>query len=303
MLRRFSLVAALLALSSCSSTEEVSFAATPGLDLSASQATVAQTTALLTAALQQAGPVSIVASVDHAANASGAGLTLRPTRVVLFGNPALGTPLMQANQQAGLDLPQKMLVYQDGDGFTIVGYNTTAYLAARHGVGGVAALDQIDAALSTFAAAAVPTPSNQARNGVSGIARGQGVVTVASQNSVADTVGRLKSAIEGNDNLVLVAEVDHAANAASVGMELRPTVLLVFGNPNLGTPLMQASQTTAIDLPQKMLVYEGASGAVTIAYNDPAFLASRHGITGQDDTLATISNALAMLASGAARGD
>ncbi len=304
MLRRLSALALLLVLTGCSTTEptadEVQFATTAGLDLSASEASVGITAGLLAAALTQAEPVTIVATVDHAANASGAGLTLRPTRVVLFGNPMLGTPIMQANQQAGLDLPQNMLVYQDADGVTIVGYNTTAYLAARHGVGGVAALDQIDAALSAFVTASVPTASNRTRNGVSGITRGEGIVTVASQNSVDVTYSRLKAAIQSNENLTLVAELDHAANAASVGMELRPTRLLVFGNPNLGTPLMQASQTTAIDLPQKMLVYEGASGAVTIAYNAPAFLASRHSITGQDDVLATISSALAGLASGAA---
>ena len=304
MLARLPLLALLLALAACSSTEEVRFATSvPGLDLSASQTSVEQATSQLQAALSNAGPVSVVATVDHAANASGAGLALRPTRVVLFGNPALGTPLMQANQQAGLDLPQKVLVYEDADGYTIVAYNTTEYLAARHGVGGVGTLAQIETALSAFASAAVPTSVRAARNPSTGVAGEQGIVTVASENSVDVTVGRLKEAIQDNPNLTLVAELDHAENAASVGMDLRPTVLLVFGNPGLGTPLMQAGQTAAIDLPQKMLVYEGEDGAVTIAYNDPVYIASRHSITGQDDVLTTISNALEGLASGAAGRD
>ena len=300
---RLSALTLLLSVAACSTTEEVRFATAEGLDLTASEATVAQATTLLQAALREADPVSIVTTVDHASNAFDAGLILRPTQVVLFGNPRLGTPIMQANQQAGLDLPQKMLLYEDEDGFTIAAYNTTEYLAARHGVGGVAALGQIGMALSTFQNAALPTGSRSTRNGVSGVARGEGIVTVASDNSVEETVSKLEAAIDGNDNLTLVTTLDHAANAASVGMKLPPTVLLVFGNPALGTPLMRAQQTIAIDLPQKMLVYEDEAGDVTIAYNDPQFLASRHGITGQSETLNTIAGALQMLASGAASSD
>src|SRR4029450_12973509 len=72
--------------------------------------------------------------------------------------------------------------------------------------------------------------------------------------------------------------IDHAAGAAAVGMPLRPTELLIFGNPPAGTPLMQAEQTIGIDLPLKALVWEDASGGVWIAYNDPAWLAVRHGL-------------------------
>jgi len=77
-----------------------------------------------------------------------------------------------------------------------------------------------------------------------------------------------------------------------VGLDLAPTRLVVFGNPNLGTPLMQSAQTLGIDLPQKMLVYENADGEVNVAYNDPAFLAARHGVEGNADVLTTITNAL-----------
>lgn len=96
-----------------------------GLALAESNATVAVSFSRLTDALEAAQPVLVLASVDHAANASSAGLTMRPTRLVLFENPALVTPLMQINQQAGLDLPQKLLVYEDSLGKTVVAYNTT----------------------------------------------------------------------------------------------------------------------------------------------------------------------------------
>ena len=128
-----------------------------------------------------------------------------------------------------------------------------------------------------------------------------GIVTVQSNNSVDKTYQNLKSAIEGNDALSVIAELDHSKNAASVDMELRPTRILMFGNPKLGTPLMQASQTTGLDLPQKMLVYEEGDGQVFIAYNDPEYLEERHDIEGQDEVLQKIAGALKNLAEGAAQ--
>lgn len=77
--------------------------------------------------------------------------------------------------------------------------------------------------------------------------------------------------------LTVFARIDHAAGAAKVGKTLRATELLIFGNPQGGTPLMQCAQTAGIDLPLKALVWEDASSQVWLGYNDPAFLAKRHG--------------------------
>ena len=113
-----------------------------------------------------------------------------------------------------------------------------------------------------------------------------------SSSDVETTYRQLVSAVEAVAPLRIIAEVDHAANAERVGLELRPTKLLIFGNPNLGTPLMQAQQTVGIDLPQKMLVWEGANQQVYVAYNDPYYLAERHGISADQEQLATIASAL-----------
>ena len=121
-----------------------------------------------------------------------------------------------------------------------------------------------------------------------------------SANDIDTTFSNLEQAIINADPLTLVTTLDHSANADSVNMTLLPTRLLVFGNPNLGTPLMQSEQSIGIDLPQKMLVFEDAEGVVSIAYNDPAFLAERHGITDQQEILGTITTALGDLAAGAA---
>ena len=107
---------------------------------------------------------------------------------------------------------------------------------------------------------------------------------------------RLEEAVGSQEPLSVIASVDHAANAQSVGLDLRPTKLLVFGNPMLGTQLMQDVQTTGIDLPQKFLVYEDVDGKVFVVYNDPYYIAARHGIEGQDEVLQKISGALDDLA-------
>ncbi|MDT0632816.1 DUF302 domain-containing protein [Rubrivirga sp. S365] len=275
----------------------------PGLAVAESDAGVATSFGRLTDALDAAPPVSIVARVDHAANAASAGLDLRPTRVVLFGNPALGTPLMQVNQQAGLDLPQKVLVFEDAEGQTVVGYNTTDYLAQRHGVGGAETLGRIAGALATFAGVAAGDSTVNVEVGGGPVSRDEGVVTATSANDVGATYAGLVSAIESNPNLTVMAELDHAANAASVGLELRPTRLVVFGNPALGTPLMQDEQTVGIDLPQKMLVYEDAAGRVVVAYNDPGYLAERHDLDDSDEVIDRVRGALRALAAAAVSGD
>lgn len=125
------------------------------------------------------------------------------------------------------------------------------------------------------------------------------VETLGPDTTVAEAVARLTAAIEGNDKLRLMATVDHAAGAASVDLELPPTVELIFGNPALGTPLMQAARTAAIDLPQKIVITQADVG-VRVLHNDPAYLATRHGIAPDTPQLAVVTGALQKLANLAA---
>lgn len=250
--------------------------------------------------IQNTPGVSILAEVNHRSNAEGIGEDLRNTRVIFFGNPELGTPLMQVNQRAGLDLPQKMLVYENEDGDIFVSFNTTTYLAARHGLGNTSTLNSIRTALTNFAEGA--TGSAVAENSIN-FNNGQGVVTINSNNDFTNTYNNLRNAVSDNPNLIIIEEVDHQSNAQSVGMTLNPTRLIVFGNPNLGTPLMQDAQTTGIDLPQKMLVWQESNGDVNISYNDPDYLQLRHTIPASaenNDILDNIASALAGLAIDAA---
>ena len=115
--------------------------------------------------------------------------------------------------------------------------------------------------------------------------------------SVDDTVERLEAMLQPSGR-VLFGLVDHNGEAEKVGLEMKPTKLLIFGNPKGGTPLMLASPSTAIDLPLKMLVWEDAAKKVWISYNSPEYLQKRHGFP--EDLLPNIS-VLRKLASGGAR--
>lgn len=121
-----------------------------------------------------------------------------------------------------------------------------------------------------------------------------GFVAVKSAHDMATTQARLEAAIK-QANLILVMVIDHTANAQGVGLELRPTKLVLFENPRAGTPLMQSAQSVAIDLPQKFLIWQNQQGEVWVGYNDPQYLKQRHNISAQDERLTAIATALANL--------
>ena len=102
-----------------------------------------------------------------------------------------------------------------------------------------------------------------------------GIVRIASQHSVAETVTKLEGMLRAK-NVKIFAVVDHSGEAEKAGLKMPNTKLLVFGNPKAGTPLMLAAPSTALDLPLKILVAEDASGKVWVSYNSPTYLQERH---------------------------
>lgn len=127
-----------------------------------------------------------------------------------------------------------------------------------------------------------------------------GLITVASRFSVGETLDRLTAAIT-SAGLLVFARINHASGAAKVGLELRPTELLIFGNPRGGTPLMQDKQTAGIDLPVKALAWEDEKGAVWLTYNEAAWLATRHDLGAESaDAIKAIEAGLAKLVSSVA---
>jgi uncharacterized protein (DUF302 family) len=124
----------------------------------------------------------------------------------------------------------------------------------------------------------------------------EGLITLRSSYGPKETVGKLEAAI-GAKGMTVFARIDHAAAAAAVGLSLRPTELLIFGNAQGGTPLMQPDQTTGIDLPLKALVWQDSSGTTWLSYNDPRWIAKRHGLGHQvEPTVSAMTAALDALA-------
>ena len=130
----------------------------------------------------------------------------------------------------------------------------------------------------------------------------EGMISVKSAHSVAVTADRLENILQSK-GMTVFKRIDHAAGAAKVGKELKPTELVIFGNPKVGTPLMLCSHSIAIDLPQKALIWEDDSGQVWFSYNDPQFLALRHNTQGCDAVLKKVAGALANFASKASAAE
>lgn len=127
----------------------------------------------------------------------------------------------------------------------------------------------------------------------------QNIKTIESKYSVSETLDRLTKILESK-GIKVMARVDHAGGAKSAGLELPATQLLIFGNPKLGTPLMQANRLMGLDLPMKALAWQDKAGKVFLSYTTPAALKQRNGIDGLDKIFGTMTKALAGLTAAAA---
>ncbi|WP_456372749.1 DUF302 domain-containing protein [Thiolapillus sp.] len=130
----------------------------------------------------------------------------------------------------------------------------------------------------------------------------EGMNVIPSSHAVATTVDRLEK-IVGAAGFKVIARVNHGQAAQGVGIALKPVELLIFGKPRAGSRLMQSQPSVAIDLPMKFLVWEDASGQVNIGWNDPDWIAARHGIDDRQALLKKMSAALRKLASKGAAAD
>jgi uncharacterized protein (DUF302 family) len=126
----------------------------------------------------------------------------------------------------------------------------------------------------------------------------EGLRVVPSLHGPVETLDRLEAAVTRH-GMTIFARIDHGAAAEKVGMELKPTVVVFFGNARAGTPAMRAQRTLAIDLPHRMLIWQDDKGATWLAYNDPAWLFRRHGIA-NDGTSDVMNDVLANVAGEAA---
>lgn len=129
----------------------------------------------------------------------------------------------------------------------------------------------------------------------------QGLTTIKSSHGPQATMDRLEAAVKAK-GMSVFARIDHSAGASAVALSLHPTAVLIFGNAKGGTPLMQSVQTIGIDLPLKALVWQDASGDTWLSYNDPAWLAKRHELSGTEGPIGNLTAALDAVAKAAAAG-
>ena len=123
----------------------------------------------------------------------------------------------------------------------------------------------------------------------------EGLTSIRSRFGPKETMNRLEAEIRAH-GMKVFERIDHAAGAAAAGLELRPTELIIFGNARGGTPLMQSAQTVGIDLPLKALVWEDASGTTWLSYNEPSWIAQRHGVANAEPVVSKMSAALSAMA-------
>jgi len=124
------------------------------------------------------------------------------------------------------------------------------------------------------------------------------MVVLQSVHDVKTTTDKLEKVLKKSGMTVFI-RIDHSAGAKKANLELRPTEVVIFGNPKVGTPLMQCAQSIAIDLPQKMLIWQKADGSTWLSYNNPQYLADRHDLKGCDAVLKKVTGALNKFATAA----
>ncbi len=127
----------------------------------------------------------------------------------------------------------------------------------------------------------------------------EGLTSIESTFGPKETMDRLEAEIH-QKGMNVFARIDHAAGAANVGLALAPTELIIFGNPRGGTPLMQSVQTVGIDLPLKALVWQDAANKTWLSYNEPSWIAQRHGVAGAESTIDKMADLLSAIAREAA---
>lgn len=228
----------------------------------------------------------IVLVVNHAAAAASVGRDLRPTQVIFARQPLIFERLTRKlDDNITIDLPLKFLVYEDAEGDIQVISNPTGYL-----------VDRFDIKIKNPVLRLLQLSNNQFGKPASGLE------TIISTRTLAETVDSLIAEIESRAGagfripLVLDFTEDDWGRNRRHRNKLLQQVLIVFGNPNVGTPLMQADQRIGLNLPQEYLVSEDKDGQVNIIWNDPFFIAECCNIQGENGRLAAIAAALLAIA-------
>lgn len=266
------LAAASLTLVACASSNE---AQNPGAAPSAVSSDRYQATDALRADLRaDLGTFDLVVTIDHARLAAAQGETMPPAVVTIFSDPEVSTELMLSNPRVGLDLPFKVLVFDDM-GTPTVAYPTASFLAARHGLTDEKVLERYDSAM--FTALRGIDHDDLALVGAASVSRDYGIAELESDFEFAETIARLEQAVMSQGDTVWFGQVDFSAEAALQGEALSPATLLLFGGPKPGAVAMAHFPKLGLDaFCQKLLVYEDEAGEVKVLFNEIVAFAELH---------------------------
>ncbi len=237
--------------------------------------------------------LKIIAEVNHSEAAKGVQMEIPQSRLIIFGNPKAGTQLMQQNQAAAMDLPMKILVYED-NGTTKIIYNNASILMNRYEIMLPELETKMNGLLDKISHSDVEETKLQDLKLGSNLSDLQ---TKESVLSVDKSSAKLEKLLK-EKGFRLIAKVEHNKAAKDAGLEIRPTRLFIFGKPEVGSQLMKLNSTIGLDLPMKILIWEDENGKTQVSYYKGSFLANRHGIENEelttkiDEVLDMFSNAV-----------
>jgi len=215
-----------------------------------------------------------VVTIDHSRLAADAGVTMPPSVVTIYSDPAVNAALMEINPRVGLDLPQKILVFDEA-GKPMVAFPTSAFLAKRHGIRDVGALRRYDSAMSIGLRGL--EVESLAPVEADGLTRDYGISELVSDFSHAESIVRLKDVVMKQGDTVWFGEIDLKSKATADGVESADATLLLFGGPKPGGVAMAKFPKLGLDaFCQKLLVYEDSSGNVKVIFNDIVAMAKLH---------------------------
>jgi uncharacterized protein (DUF302 family) len=228
-------------------------------------------------AIESNSNLKIIAEVNHSESAKGVEMEIPQSRLIIFGNPKVGTQLMQQNQKIGIDLPMKMLVYDD-NGTTKVIYNNASILMNRYEIMQPELEEKINDLLNKISQSDIEETRLQDLKLQSTLSDLQ---TKESSLS-ADKAGEKLEKLLKEKEFKLIAKVEHDKAAKNAELELRPTRLFIFGKPQVGSQLMKLNSTIGLDLPMKILIWEDENGKTQVSYFKGSFLANRHSIKNEE---------------------
>jgi uncharacterized protein (DUF302 family) len=229
--------------------------------------------------LSAADALREVVTIDHSRLGHAAGSPMPPSRVLMVGDVALETALLQLNPLVGLDLPLRILTFEDSsDGSAKVIYNAFDYVVSRYQLDPAQTAELRQAYDDAVATVTQGLPAEAFTAFDNDAMQPDGIVTIPSPYGFAETLERVNMAIDAQDDTMHFGAVDFQANAQALGVDLPPAYLILFGGPGPGGKAMASAPTLGLDgFCQKFLVWQDAAGQTYLSFNDLLALAERQG--------------------------